>query len=67
SIGSCDLFARIGGEEFAIILQSSDKCEAMIVAERMRLNVEKNTSIQNKYNLKETMTRDCNLNCVIAC
>ena len=66
SIGSCDLFARIGGEEFAIILQCSDKCEAMIVAERMRLNVEKNTSIQNKYNLKETMTISIGVYCSCA-
>jgi diguanylate cyclase (GGDEF)-like protein len=32
----CDLFARIGGEEFAVLLPSSDQENSLLVAERIR-------------------------------
>lgn len=42
-LGTCarnvDMVARIGGEEFAVILPNTDQAEALIVAERMRCAV----------------------------
>lgn len=35
----CDLFARLGGEEFAAILPETDLDAAMLVAERLRIGV----------------------------
>ncbi|WP_417432639.1 GGDEF domain-containing protein [Hoeflea sp.] len=40
SIRSTDLGARIGGEEFAIILRGSNTEDASVIAERVRTNVE---------------------------
>jgi diguanylate cyclase (GGDEF)-like protein len=47
-----DIFARIGGEEFAVLLPSTDANLAWIIAERIRLAVE---SIQIVFG-KETLT-----------
>ena len=38
-----DLIARIGGEEFAILLPFTDKKEALRIAERLRESIEKST------------------------
>lgn len=35
-----DVFGRIGGEEFALLLHDVDQAEAMLMAERIRLSVE---------------------------
>ncbi|MFZ6758021.1 sensor domain-containing diguanylate cyclase [Undibacterium sp. Ji50W] len=35
-----DLFGRLGGEEFCVILQQASRSEAMLVAERIRSNVQ---------------------------
>lgn len=35
----CDLFARLGGEEFAAILPETDLAAALMVAERLRMGV----------------------------
>ncbi len=40
SARTVDLVARIGGEEFAVILPNTDKSSALAVAERMRVAVE---------------------------
>ncbi|EOX8490491.1 sensor domain-containing diguanylate cyclase [Salmonella enterica subsp. houtenae] len=56
SIRDTDIFARVGGEEFGILLKCKDKNEAMIVAERIRKNVEIETTVPNRYDLKEKMT-----------
>jgi diguanylate cyclase (GGDEF)-like protein len=37
ALRDCDLFARIGGEEFAVILPETDAVAALAVAERLRL------------------------------
>jgi diguanylate cyclase (GGDEF)-like protein len=41
SIRSCDLFARLGGEEFVCILSQIDGQGAFIAAERLRIAVER--------------------------
>ncbi len=41
SIREIDTAARFGGEEFMVILPSTDKSNAMIVAERMRVAIER--------------------------
>jgi diguanylate cyclase (GGDEF)-like protein len=40
SIRESDVFARWGGEEFAIILPSTTKANAIVFAERLRLDIE---------------------------
>ncbi|WP_353936661.1 sensor domain-containing diguanylate cyclase [uncultured Citrobacter sp.] len=56
SIRDTDIFARVGGEEFGILLNCKDKDEAIIIAERIRKNVETETTVPNRYGLKEKMT-----------
>ena len=56
SIRDSDVFARVGGEEFGILLKCNDKQEAMVVAERIRQNVEKLTLPPNVFGIKEQMT-----------
>ncbi|ADO49050.1 sensor domain-containing diguanylate cyclase [[Enterobacter] lignolyticus] len=52
-----DLFARIGGEEFGILSQNINNREmAKNIAEKIRINIERNTSIDGYYNLPESMT-----------
>lgn len=46
TVRAIDIAARIGGEEFAIILPETDKDEASQLAERLRANIE-NTSIEH--------------------
>lgn len=40
-VGSRDYVARFGGEEFMIILQETDKVSAFVLAERIRIAIEK--------------------------
>jgi diguanylate cyclase (GGDEF)-like protein len=42
SIRKSDLFARVGGEEFAVIAPETSSDDAMLVAEKIRKNVEEN-------------------------
>ncbi len=42
NIRESDLFGRVGGEEFAIILSNTDKTKALQVAEKIRAQVSKN-------------------------
>ncbi|HCT9708386.1 MULTISPECIES: sensor domain-containing diguanylate cyclase [Citrobacter] len=63
SVRDSDIFARIGGEEFAILLKCKDKDEAIVVAERIRRNVEHGTTIPNAYDLKEKMTISIGVYC----
>jgi len=42
-----DLAARVGGEEFSVLLPSTDRCGALAVAERIRLKIEA-TEIQHR-------------------
>jgi diguanylate cyclase (GGDEF)-like protein len=36
----CDLLARVGGDEFAVMLHNTGSAEAMVIAERLRLALE---------------------------
>lgn len=56
SIRDSDILARVGGEEFGLILRRKNESEAIKVAERIRACVELNTSIPGFYKLKEPMT-----------
>jgi diguanylate cyclase (GGDEF)-like protein len=52
SVRSVDFVARYGGEEFAIVLPECDKERALLVAERIRKNVEEfSNSHREHYNL----------------
>jgi diguanylate cyclase (GGDEF)-like protein len=47
SIRKSDLFARVGGEEFAVIAPETSSSEAILVAEKIRKNVEENIFSKN--------------------
>ncbi|WP_071886713.1 GGDEF domain-containing protein [[Enterobacter] lignolyticus] len=56
TLRSEDLFARIGGEEFGILLHNINKETAKNIAERIRANVEEKTRTGGFYDLPEQMT-----------
>ncbi len=56
SIRQIDTASRYGGEEFAIILPGTDSEEAMLVADRIRLGVEKEAIDYNGQKLNVTIS-----------
>ncbi|HOK93911.1 MAG TPA: GGDEF domain-containing protein, partial [Spirochaetota bacterium] len=56
SVRLIDVAARYGGEEFAVILPKTDINEAIIVAERLRTNIENTTVPWNDKSLKVTIS-----------
>ncbi len=56
SIRHIDVASRYGGEEFAVILPGTEIHEALIVAERIRQNVEKLTVEYDNRDLKATIS-----------
>lgn len=56
SIRSIDVASRYGGEEFAIILPGTEIHEALIVAERIRENIEKSIVSYNDKELNVTIS-----------
>lgn len=51
SIRDNDIFARLGGEEFGLLLPDTDGKQAMAVAERIRQNVQQRTGPGYHYAL----------------
>ena len=51
-----DVLARIGGEEFAIILPSADLADAVAVAERLRTEVEQVPAIYEQHAIAYTIS-----------
>lgn len=51
-----DIAARIGGEEFAVLMPNTDVAGAMIVAERLRHNIEMLNFEHEDRNIKITIS-----------
>jgi diguanylate cyclase (GGDEF)-like protein len=51
-----DLFARVGGEEFAILLNNTSLVQAEVLAERIRSTVESMELPYNKWSIKVTIS-----------
>jgi diguanylate cyclase (GGDEF)-like protein len=55
-VRAIDVVARLGGEEFGVILPSTRKQDSHIIAERIRKAVERMRIPQEKFPIKEGMT-----------
>ena len=53
---AADIVSRFGGEEFAILLPSTDSTGALAIAEKLRRVVENNTINIEIYNIKFTIS-----------
>ncbi|MBV8123638.1 MAG: sensor domain-containing diguanylate cyclase [Paucibacter sp.] len=51
-----DVLARIGGEEFAVILPSVDQADALAVAERLRAQVQQAPAVYEKHVIAYTIS-----------
>ncbi|RBP66841.1 GGDEF domain-containing protein [Brenneria salicis] len=56
SLRSDDLFARIGGEEFIILLNNVSYKTAMNIVERIRTQIEEHTLLYEQQTLKFTVS-----------
>lgn len=56
TLRDCDVLARIGGEEFAIILPGSDLAGGIALADRLRKNVEANSIDTDKGTVAYTIS-----------
>jgi diguanylate cyclase (GGDEF)-like protein len=56
SVRSCDLFARLGGEEFVCLLPEIDEWGAVIAAERLRAAVEQLSVLSGKERISVTVS-----------
>lgn len=56
SLRAEDLFARVGGEEFAVVLRQVDEKRAYVLAERIRRTVEVNKFIWQNTRIKVTIS-----------
>jgi diguanylate cyclase (GGDEF)-like protein len=54
-----DLLGRIGGEEFAVLLPDAALEDALIVAERVRRSVARSTCVQERDELRVTVSIGC--------
>ena len=53
---SSDLFARVGGEEFAILLNNTSLTKAKVIAEKIRSMIENKEFIYNTVSIKTTIS-----------
>lgn len=53
---SSDLFARVGGEEFSILLNNTSLVKAQIIAEKIRKMIEEKEFIYNTVSIKTTVS-----------
>ena len=53
---SSDLFARVGGEEFAILLNNTSLVQAKVIAEKIRIMIENKEFIYNDMSIKTTIS-----------
>ncbi len=73
NIRNSDILARIGGEEFAILLNKTDKKNAFILAEKIRIIIEKtiyeyediNINVTISTGISEIKDEDKDINCMI--
>ncbi len=56
SIREGDIASRYGGEEFTVMLNNTGKTEAMIIAERIRKNIEDTDFVYNSKHMKVTIS-----------
>lgn len=56
AIRECDIIARIGGEEFAVLMHNPSPEIALVVAERIRSKIETETAQDDRYRTPEPMT-----------
>jgi diguanylate cyclase (GGDEF)-like protein len=52
----CDVLARIGGEEFALLLPETDLSQAQVVAERLRSEVAANSLVVASLSIPATIS-----------
>ncbi|SDN26243.1 two-component system, cell cycle response regulator [Psychrobacillus sp. OK028] len=56
NVRNSDVFVRFGGEEFAVILPNTDVAEGLIIAERIRADVEKSEFIYKNERINFTIS-----------
>ena len=56
SVKSSDVVARIGGEEFAILMPETDSAQAHVIAERLRRNISKLQVPYGQNNIRLTVS-----------
>jgi diguanylate cyclase (GGDEF)-like protein len=60
-----DLVARIGGEEFGIILPNTDRKGAVFIAEKIRQNVASLNIVHPKSPIGSLLTISCGVSCLV--
>jgi diguanylate cyclase (GGDEF)-like protein len=56
TIRSCDLFARLGGEEFVCVLPKTDEWGAVMIADRLRIAVERLSVLSGTKPIRVTVS-----------
>jgi len=54
-----DIFGRIGGEEFMLIINESDKDNILSICNRIRKTIEEHTFVYEKHKLNITLSMGC--------
>lgn len=56
TIRTTDVFGRVGGEEFAVLMPETEIKNAKKLAERIRINIEQNENLLDEHNVKITVS-----------